>query len=448
MNCLSCWFRRSWVAVCALTLLPGLAAEPKPPLAAAAGISNTTPAELSLETAKALAFQRNWDLLAAASDVDAATAQKLMTKEFPNPVFSWATYKIPIDNQPASTELGNGLWDRSYDTLFSVNQLFEIGGKRRNRQRSADHSLAASQARFDDARRLLDLGVTKGYVAALQAGLNAQALRDSAASLRREADLAALRLRAGDLSAMDKSQIEIQAARFELDAQAAEAAALQQRIALENLIGTPRPSGQWQPTATLESLVGPPPRVDEPQGLPRRADLVAAEAMLAKAEADWRLQRAMRIPDPTAMFTYEHEPPEAINTIGLGLSFPLPLWNHNRGAIKAAQAARDQAAIQLDKVKAQIAAEIISARAGSRDATRRYDTYRREIRPKSAEILKTVSFAYEKGGASLLDLLSAQRNDNEVRLATVQAAADAAVAQATLRSVQEATPTNADAHHP
>ena len=47
---------------------------------------------------------------------------------------------------------------------------------------------------------------------------------------------------------------------------------------------------------------------------------------------------------------------------------------------------------------------------------------------------KTISFAYEKGGASLLDLLLAERNDNDVRLATAQAAAEAANAAAALKA--------------
>ena len=400
------------------------------------GTSSTTltAPRLTLAEARSRAFQRNWDLLASRSDVDLATAQKIVAQEFPNPALAWSMSKMPINRQPAGTENGNGWWDRSYDTVVSVNQLFEIGGKRHSRQVSADHGLRASKARLDDARRLLDLGVTKAYIGALQADLSAQTLRQSAASLRREADIAKIRLQAGDISTADKSQIEIQADRFELDAQSSEANALTLRIALENLIGTPKPTGNWTAADSLESLLGSPGAEGEAITLPTRPDLVAAEASLRKAEADLKLQKALRIPDPTVMLMYEHEPPEASQTIGLGLSFPLPLWNRNRGAIKAAEAAREQAAIQVAKVQGQIAAEIASARIAYREASARHTHYQSTIRPKSAEILKTISFAYAKGGASLLDLLSAQRNDNEVRLAAVQAAADMASTLATLKA--------------
>src|SRR5262249_25106549 len=141
-----------------------------------------------------------------------------------------------------------------------------------------------------------------------------------------------------------------------------------------------------------------------------------------------------RYPDPTVMLMYEHEPPDQPNTIGLGLSFPLPLWNRNRGGISAATAVRDQASSQIGKVKVQIAGDIAAAQVAYREAAGRSERYRSEIRLKSEEIRKTVSFAYEKGGASLLDLLSAERNDNDVRLATAQAAADAASAAAALKA--------------
>jgi cobalt-zinc-cadmium efflux system outer membrane protein len=388
---------------------------------------------LSLAQARQIAFQRNWDLLAAKSDVDAATAQKIVAKEFPNPTLSLSTAKVSVDDHPASTTSGNGLWDRNYDSIAAINQLFEIGGKRSSRQKSAAAGLRAAEARLLDARRVLNQAVTRAYVAALLAGASVNILQQSAQSLRKEADIAGTRLNAGDISLADKSQIEIAAERLELDAATAKANALGARVAVENFMGVAHPSGQWVAADSLDEIAGQP---ESPAGGLNiaRPDWVAAEASLHRAEADLKLQKAMRIPDPTLLFQYEHEPPDQPNTVGLGFSFPLPLWNRNRGNILAAQAVRDQARQQLGKIEAQIAADIVTARTAYEDSAARSRRYREEIMPRSAEILKTVSFAYEKGGASLLDLLSAERNDNDVRLATAQAAADAATAAADLRA--------------
>jgi cobalt-zinc-cadmium efflux system outer membrane protein len=398
----------------------------------AGSASNSVPS-LSLAEAQRLAFQRNWDLLAARSDVDFATAQRIVSREFPNPTLSASTTKMSTDRNPNSTTLGNSVWNRSYDTLVAVNQLFEIGGKRASRQASAAAGIKASEARLQEARRTLSLGVTQAYVAAILADEGVQILRQSSGSLRQEARIAETRLNAGDISRAEKSQIEIAADRLELDAQASEANARSARIALEVLLGEKNPQGNWQAADSLQTLAETaPPTSPVMDGT--RPDLAAAEALQKKAEADLRLQKAMRVPDPTVFLQYEHEPPDLPNTIGLGVSFPLPLWNRNRGNIKAAEAAREQAAVQAGKLRAQVAADIAISRNNFTSALDRWHKQRDLVQPKSAEVRSTVEFAYQKGGASLLDLLTAERNDNEIRLATAQAAADTAQAAAALRA--------------
>jgi cobalt-zinc-cadmium efflux system outer membrane protein len=424
----------SWVAagILGLLLFTSESAEATAP-PSVAGNTNQPIRRLTLHEAKEIAFQRNWDLLAAKSDVNAATALKIVAHEFPNPTLSLSSMKINVDHG-SGTELGNSFWDRSYDNIAAINQLFEIAGKRSSRQASAKAGFEGAEARLADARRTLDLGVTQAYVAVLLAETNVHILRQSAASLRKEATIAATRLNAGDISRADKSQIDILADRLELDAEAAQSTAAAARVAVDVLLAESNPQGGWVPADSLESLGAVPfIRIEGAPGADR-PDLRAAEAAVRKAEADLHLQKALRVPDPTVMLMYEHEPPDAANTLGFGVSLPIPLWNRNRGAILAAAAARDQAAIQADKLRSAIAGEVNKASISYAEASARLRRQRDEIQPKSADIRETISFAYSKGGASLLDLLLAERNDNDIRLATAQAMADAANAAAALKS--------------
>jgi len=389
---------------------------------------------ISLAQAQDLALRHNWDLLAAAASIDAATAQKIVAHEFPNPTLSLSVSKIEVDNH-SSTSMGNAFWDRSYDSIAAVNQLLEIGGKRRHRQASAQAGYDAARAAFYDAKRTLDLGVAKTYIAAVLAQENFRVLTNSAASMQQEARLAKVRFEAGEISASDRSQIEIAAGRLSLDAQAAEATAAQARVALELLLGEKSSKGDVVLTDELTSLV----KVDLESSLfdpARRPDVIAAQASLRKAESDVRLAKANRVPDPTVLLQYEHEPPDTPNSIGLGVSLPIPLWNRNRGNILGAEAARQQALLTYQKLEAQANAEAASARIAYEDAARRWNQYGQQIVPKSQEVRKTIAYAYEKGGASLLDLLVAERNDNEVRLAMAQAASDTASALAALKAAR------------
>ena len=393
--------------------------------------------ELSLAEAQRLGLESNWDLLAASSGVDAATAQKIVSREFPNPTLAVSSSKINADNHPSSTSTGNGLWDRNYDTIFAINQLFEIGGKRTARKASAQAGFEGAKAQFFDAKRTLDLAITKAYIAAALAEENVRVLKQSAATLRTEAQLAETRHKAGEISASDESQIQITAEKFELDAQAAESAAAQAKITLEVLLGVRHPDGAIVLNDRVEMLCEAPLPEETNHPGNGRPDVLAAEALLRKAETDLRLQKANRIPDPTLLAQYEHEPPDAPNSVGIGVSFPLPLWNRNKGNILAAEAAREQARLAFEKLQAQAAAEVATARFAYHGTITRWQSYRDRIQPKSDTIRKTMAYAYQKGGASLLDLLVAERTDNDVRLAAVQAAGDTAVAIAALKAATQ-----------
>ncbi len=392
------------------------------------------PQTLSLAQAKEISFEKNWDLLAAKSGIDAATAQLIVAKEFPNPTASLTTAKI--GTYEAGTAAGNGLWQRSYDTIFAVNQLLEVAGKRHDRQMAARAGVLGAKARFYDAKRTLDQGVTKAYVAVLLAENNVGILNESSRLLRHEADIAGARFNAGDLSDSEKKQIEINAEQYELQAKSAEASAIQARIAVEILMGVPRPNGIYVSAGSLDDLVEPPlPFAAESAPDALRPDVLAAEADLRGARANLRLQKAIRVPDPTLQVQYEHEPPGGGppgDTAGIGVSFPLPLWNLNGGNIKAAQASVDQFTMAAGKARTQMQADISTAETEYNEARARWISYRDKTAPKSTKVRESVAFAYEKGGSSLVDLLDAERTDNDIRLATVQAMSDTASAVADL----------------
>jgi cobalt-zinc-cadmium efflux system outer membrane protein len=408
-----------------------LGAEPttnSPPMGAQEG--------LSLALARKVAFEKNWDLLAAKSGIDSAAAQLIVSKEFPNPTVSLSTVKI--DPNGNSTPLGNSMWNRSYDTIFAVSQLIEIAGKRGNRQKSARAGVVGARARFFDARRTLEQGVTKAYIAALLASDNESILTASASSLRHESNIAEVRFKAGDISESDLRQIQNNADVFELQARSAAASAAQARVAVEVLMGVREPKGHWTAEDSLESLSLSPTRTPESKPDAARPDVLAAEADVRKAEADLKLQKALRIPDPTFTLQYERNPPgpPGPDTVGIGVSFPLPLWNLNRGNIQSAQASLDQSAIALDKARAQVIADLSNAEVGYQEAFERWQRYQSQIRPRAARVRESVAYAYEKGGASLVDLLTAERDDNSVRLATAQAMSDSASAAADLTAAR------------
>ena len=408
--------RRSWRGACVSAVIAWLALPVR-----------AEPAALTLAQAREFAVARNADLRVATAQSEAAMAQVRAVREFPNPILAVSTAKIATDGSGNRSAAGNRIFDRSYDSIVALSQLLEIG-KRGPRRDSARAGQRAAEAQRDDVRRLLLQSVSQAYIAALAAREESRVLADSAASLRREAGLAATRFAAGDIAAGDKAQIEIAAGRLELDAAAARQMATTAIIVLETLLGDPAPNGRTQLSDTLSSLPQPVAALAEEPGTGVRPDIAAAEASLAKADADLVAQKRAAVPDLTLSVQYERNPPDQPNTAGLGLSLPLPLWNHNAGAIRAARAVREAAQAQLDKARVQAAVDIAASRLALHEARARASAYREQLQPQSAVVAQTVAYAYEHGGASLLELLAAERNDNDIRLVSAHAQADAASA--------------------
>ena len=402
-------------------------------LALSAGLAHADEAALSLKQAGALALAHNWDLLAAQADLDQAEAQRLIAGALPNPEVSASLSKLGTTS---------GTSTHSRDGVLAISQLIEIGGKRGARIGSARSGVAAARERFRLAQLRLDAGLVKTYANALAAQDSARINRQSAASLSHSAEIADTRLNAGEISEVERDQVRIAAGRFEGDAQAAEAGATQARVALQLLVGAQKPDGRLNLSDDFQALDAVAERVspEVEQGadwsgrVSERGDVRAAAADVERAEQDLRLQKAVRIPDPTFQAQYESELPDTPRTFGVGVSFPLPLFSLNRGAIRAAEVTRASARRALDQVRAQAWAEIEAARVSFRAALHKRNAYRDELLPRALKVQQTIAFAYEKGGASLLELLEAERSLNDVRLAASSVSAELVSAAADLRA--------------
>ena len=397
---------------------------------------------LSFPAALTLALARNPDVRSARADVAQAEAQLLVARQLPNPILSGQTTKIPIGGTGASTSMGNGFFDRSYDTIVALSQTVEIGGKRKNRFLSGEASLAASRARLRDAARSVGISVAHAYTAALLANQSASILRESAGSLDRSSELAKVRFEAGEISESDYLQVEIAAGRFRADAKTAEGTLRTSLVVLATLLGSLGDSGPLQLSDSLETLESSFLASTTESGTPlpdrvgMRPDVEAALRGVEKAEADRSLQVALRIPDPTFLVQYEREPPDRPNSAGLGVSFTLPLFHRNEGAIRAADASREAALIEVERVKARAQSELRIAASNLETARTRTTTLVDELLPKARHVRETVAFSWAEGAASLLELLEAERNLNDLRLAAAGARADLVLAVADERAAR------------
>jgi cobalt-zinc-cadmium efflux system outer membrane protein len=126
----------------------------------------------------------------------------------------------------------------------------------------------------------------------------------------------------------------------------------------------------------LEALPSDPTDVEaRRQALVNRADVRAALAEYAAADAALRLEIARQYPDLRLGPGYQRD--QTDNKWSLGLTLELPLFSRNKGPIAEAEARREELAASFGALQAGVLSQIEQALAGYRVAREKADTARR-----------------------------------------------------------------------
>ena len=105
------------------------------------------------------------------------------------------------------------------------------------------------------------------------------------------------------------------------------------------------------------------------------------------------------------------------NTLGFGVSIPLRIFDRNQGEKEKTEIEITRAERHRTAVETGILRDVDSAYATVLSVQELILPYRDRYIPQSADVRETVSFAYSRGGASLLDFLDAQKSYRDTQLA-------------------------------
>jgi len=400
-------------------------------LAAYAGASaQRVPERLTIEQAVAEALRNNLSLLAQHTNIGIAQARVLAARLRPNPVLS-----VEADHLDW---LGTGFNDLNAggptEINFHTDFTWERGGKRRLRTEVAEAARSVAEFEFMNAARGTVLEVQTAFVDALLARDSLALARENLKFLERIVEINAARVRAGDLAEVELARSRLAALQFENAVRQAE---LRQRIALtrlETLLGRTPPTGRIEVTGELrrEPL---PPDLEGLRGLARqlRPDLLALQRDLRRAEADLRSQLAQAKPDYTLGTEYRRQQVNAkSNSLGFTLSVPLPVFNRNQGEIERARQEQRQTQLRLRALELAIAADIDNAFQQALTALGLLDNIEEKMLAQARSVRETTEYSYQRGEASLLELLDAQRAFNETMQAYLDARAEYARALYTI----------------
>jgi outer membrane protein, heavy metal efflux system len=360
----------------------------------------------------------NPTLRAAQIGIDESRAQEITAYLRPNPDFTGAIDQInPFSTQPSPNGGGNEYAPFAYAfPAGSISYLHEREHKRELRRESAQKATEISVAQYADQERNLLFNLRTAFVQTLQQKAILDLTRENLAYYNHLLQVSNDRLKAGDIAKVDYQRLELQRVQYETDVQTALVGLRTAKIQLLMLLNDRTPVEQFDVTGPFDFPDRIQPREDlRRSAMENRPDLKAAIEAVDKAQTDHRLAVANGSVDPTFGVDFARNPPIPVY-FGVSVTIPLRIFDRNQGEKLRTQQDITRNERLRDAATAQVFSDVDSAYATMESNLTLLRPYKDTYLKEAVEVRDTVSFAYTRGGASLLDFLQAQQDYRSTEL--------------------------------
>jgi len=353
----------------------------------------------------------NPTMRAARIGIDESRAQEITASLRPNPEVAFGLDQLDPFTlnpyQPFAETL----------PLVSASYLHEREHKRELRLESARKGTAVAISQTADQERNLLFTLRGAFVQALQAKAVLGVARENLIYYDNVLALSNDRFKAGDIARVDLDRLELQRVQYESDVQTGEVNVRTAKIQLLALLNDHTPVEQFDITGTFE-FREPVTNLEELRkaALAERPDLRAAEQSVDKAKTDYHLAVANGSSDPTFGVDFGRNPPIPVY-MGVSVNIPLRIFDRNQGEKARTQLDITRSERLREAAEAQVFGDVDSAWATINSNLVLLRSYKARYLQQAASVRETISFAYQHGGASLLDFLSAQNDSRAVQLA-------------------------------
>lgn len=303
----------------------------------------------SLQQAIRAVWETSPDVQAARADLRAAEARaRAAAQPLYNPTLSLDAENADVNRRTAGLSLA-----------------LDLSGKRRARAGQGTAELQASQAGYDLLRRDIASRWLKAWSTLSLAAKQRELGERRVALMRRFDDLAAQRLKVGDISSPERDLAGLALG----EAQIQQASLIgNEAAASATLAAISGDAADGASAGGLTNTLPPTSAAVAPLPVDAYPELIKARSLQASAEAGIQMAQRARIPDPTLSLTGGQVRNGPVNdrVIGLSVSIPLPVLNTGRAEVDAARA-------EADAASAGVRAQQLSTQARLREAQARYD---------------------------------------------------------------------------
>lgn len=358
---------------------------------------------VTIQQAEEIFLKKNLLLLASRYEVDAARANEIQEKLYPNPVFSTelATYG---DNRKWF-DIG-----RRGQKQFGLDQLILLAGKRNKRVQLAREQTREADLAFYDLLRTLKYELRANFYTQVYATELAAQYTEQLQMLQQLIDSYEHEAGRRNVSLKDAVRLKSEYIQLSADRNAIIMEALNAQQTLQLLLDTTanivpskeRWSGRALPSREL--LLE--------KARKERADLRIKYSQLKQEELNYRLQKSLAVPDITVGAGYDQNGNYISNFYSLRAAIDLPVFNRNQGQIRQARAQIRIAQLEKDYKELSIEKEIYGSYARLREAEKEYQLSQQSFNKDFPDVNRSVIENFNKGNMSMLEFMDFFQNYN------------------------------------
>ncbi|HET9177102.1 MAG TPA: TolC family protein [Terriglobia bacterium] len=369
-------------------------------------------AKVDLQQAIQLALAHNHALQAARTQVTQSKANELTASLKPNPVLTWNDFFLPLftPSQMNGDYINNA---SEFDLLFSY--TFERGRKRKWRMQNAHDNTAVVQSQVQDNERALAFNVAQQFINVLLAESSLSFAQQNLASFQQTLGVSQERYQKGAISEGDLLKIRLQRLQFQEDVSSAKLERQQALDSLRDLLGYESVPHDYDVAGDLDYTPIQGSVEDfQAKALDLRPDLRAANQAVVAAKSSYMLARANGKRDLTLTSGYSHV--AAANDASFSVGMEIPLFDRNQGEIARTHAAITQSEETKNATQQAVMTDVATAYDAVKTGEGIIQLYQSGYLKDSKESLDISRYAYQRGAASLLDFLDAERSYRSTEL--------------------------------
>jgi cobalt-zinc-cadmium efflux system outer membrane protein len=365
-------------------------------------------AQLTLAQADSLFLSKNLLLLAGQYNLQAKEALIIQARAYPNPMFVADVNAYDPENNKTFHVGQTG------QKFFQLEQLILLGGKRKAEIDIAKQNTKLAALELEDLLRSLRYQLHAGFYIVNQQRITLEKFDRQLDVLDTLISAYERQVARGNLPLKDV--IRLKAVYFKINNDKSELAnnyfAQQQNIQL--MLQTDNYIEPVVNDSDFDNLIAPivyNTLMDS--ALQNRPDLKLAGEAEALALINVRLQKKMAIPDMALNSSYDQRSGAFVNQVNVGVSIPLPLWNRNRGNIKAAQYEMQSANVYQKQKTTEVQTEV---RAAWQDLTLSLSEYQKIKTFYSSDfdtVFNGVNQNFQRGNISILEFVDFFESYNE-----------------------------------